>query len=248
MTTIIYNYQIYCNTEETFIGGYGTEAPTACYHNDTHEINPNSIQLLSQFSPQTVIISEEDTPTGGHYGAAAFHFTAAPLTTTSFDSSFPYIVSMLAAQLQVSTDMIGDSVDFSFAPNTTIGVLTTNHAVDDTVLHVSPTVIANLHKGFTVTVTNGVQTNICGRVVSIDSTQSTITVETPLAYAFTTGSYVQLTRYFLQNYYLSINGIHTMGFCKIGGGATPAGTTGRCTYTNNSSTEKIVSFVIEHLY
>ena len=39
-------YRVWCLTEGTWVEGWGQTEPTACYNNNTHTINPNSVQDL----------------------------------------------------------------------------------------------------------------------------------------------------------------------------------------------------------
>lgn len=45
MTSSVTNYIIYCVDEQNFISGWGTEPPTKCYNNSTHEVDINQISV-----------------------------------------------------------------------------------------------------------------------------------------------------------------------------------------------------------
>jgi hypothetical protein len=49
-----YKFRIYCVTENTFVNGYGTVAPTVCYNNASHTVNLNGVNVVSE--PVTVNI------------------------------------------------------------------------------------------------------------------------------------------------------------------------------------------------
>ena len=242
------NYKIYCNTEERYVEGYGTAPPNSCYNNNTHDVNHNSVKLIKTISENAVRIIEEDIPTGTHYGCTAFRFDAAPLSTTVYQSSFPVPVSMLTAQLQVSNDMVNDTLDFAFAPNMPVGKLTEPCLAGDTVLNVSPTVVEFLYLGLYIKIHSGDNVSDCGRVTSIDKVNFQITVETPTQHAHDTDSGVLATRFFIKDYFIVTPGIHKIGFCKTGGGHTPANTPGNCIYVNTSDQVKKVCFAIEYYF
>ena len=48
--SITNKYRIYCNIENGWVEGYGETPPTVCYNNNEHEVNPNSVQELSDVS------------------------------------------------------------------------------------------------------------------------------------------------------------------------------------------------------
>lgn len=251
MSSISVNkYQIYCNTENCFVYGFGTEEPNACYNNTNHEVNPNSISIVETISTNRVALQLEDVPTGGYYGCGTFSFDAPGNTTTVFATSFPYDTTMLAAQLQVTSDMVGDELSFNYAQDTTIGIAIAPPQFGDTVLTVSPTVLQYAVIGYYVRCWNGVNESQMGHIVSINKAASTITVEIPCVvnYDNSLPIYVQMSRFFIKDYELRTVEIHKIGFAKMGGGLTPANTIGRCIYKNNGSATKRVAFMIEHFF
>ncbi len=253
MASSVNKYRIYCTTEEKFIVGYGTDAPTACYTDTAHTVNENSVQLMNTISSQQVYIQEEagQYRTGGNFGARAFSFSCAANSVTSFVSSFPYPISLLTAQAQVSEENVGDTLDFGMGENTTIGILTQGNSIGATVFTVSSTVITYICIGLEVRLFNGVTSNQCGRCIAVNTVNNTITVETATTDDFTASSpvtYVQVTRYILRNYLMLTPGIHQMGFSKIGAAYVPTNTVGTAIYTNTSDQIKTFCFLVEHLY
>lgn len=242
--TTVFKYRIYCNTENTWVEGYGTTEPDKCYNNTEHEINPLSVQVVETIEQNTVKIAEESGPnrTQGYYAATPFTFTAAPNTTTVFNGSFPYAIAMLTCQLQVSPDMVGDNITFEIAKDTTVGYITADAAINDTTVSVNPTVIqhAPIGHGFKI------GTSSCGRVLGVGS--GTITFETPLTAAYSAISACKVTKSLVNSYDMNVSGIHQIGFSKIGGSYIPGGIIGTCTYVNNSSTTKKITYIVEHMY
>lgn len=49
-------WRIFCNTEQSWVESWGTVPPTVCANNNTHEINPNSVQELETISNQVLDI------------------------------------------------------------------------------------------------------------------------------------------------------------------------------------------------
>jgi hypothetical protein len=246
----ITHYRIYCNDHQRFVNGYGSVEPTKCYLNEDHDINPNSVQLLETFSTQKVMIDEEYGPnyTGGYFGVAGFDFVVPANSTIDYISNFPFPIAMLLCEIQANDSMIGDKVDFISAENTTVGVLTQEASSGTTTVTVSPSVIKSIYIGLYVRLTDGTNANNCGRIISTDTVNLTVTFETPTINDFAAGSYFQFSRYFVKNYTFGTTGNHKMGSSKIGGGYIPANINGICRYTNTSDTPKKIAFSIEYLY
>ena len=248
--TTQYKYSIFCETEGFPVFGYSINPPTCCYNNAAHTVNSASVKQLGQIQIQQTVLQLESEPTGGHYGSKAYSFIAAPNTTTSYQTSFPFPVTLLTAQIQASIDMVGDCLDFPYAPHTPIGYLTMDAKSSETQLTVSNTVIQNSYIGLYAYLTDGVNFDSCGRIISIDTATSKVIIESPLIHSFssTSPTYFLITRYFVKDYEIRIAGFHRIGYGKIGGGKTPAGVSGECVYTNFSSTPKVVAFMIEYFF
>ncbi len=251
MSTVI-KYKIYCNTEQQFVDCYGVSHPTTCPNDTTHEVNPDSWQELESYAATAVTIQEEENlgATGGHFGAQSFSFSAAANMTTSYYTSFPYNVSLLTCQLQVSPDMIGDQIYFGMGPNTTVGTLAADAATGATTVAVSPTVIQHAYVGLEFQLTDGTNTDECGRIIVIDTVNSTVTFENAVTHNYNAivPTQIRVTRYYLRDYYLAVTGTHKLGYGKIGASTVPKNTQGVCKYVNTSTTVKQVTFLCEHLY
>jgi hypothetical protein len=55
----IYKWKLYCITEASFVYGYSNLAPTTCYNNPAHTINPNSISLVDSPTYETQNINRQ---------------------------------------------------------------------------------------------------------------------------------------------------------------------------------------------
>lgn len=251
MTTVT-QYRLFCVTENCWVSGFGTDAPTTCYHNSTDTINSNSIQVLARIANTQVVIEEQTGPlqVAGFYAAHPFSFTAGGMTTTVFNNSLPFATSVLTCHLQVSPDMVGDNIGFTVGANTKIGAITADAAVGVKIVSVTPTVIQYANVGYYLTISDGINSNLCGRVLAIDPVASTVAFEiaTTTAFSAASPSGIFITRSYLDPYDLNVSGIHEVGFGKIGGSYMPANTVGTATYINRSSTAKRVTFMMEHLY
>ena len=60
MADQVNKYRLWCITEESYVEGWGTEAPTVCYNNNTHTIDEDSIVQIDSVSDSDVIIKDSE--------------------------------------------------------------------------------------------------------------------------------------------------------------------------------------------
>ena len=248
--TQICQWRIFCNTENAWSVGFGPAAPQTCYNNNSHSVNLLTIEQLSSFSPNTVVIDEQTSinQTGGRYGSIVFtmNVTGATGAVTSQLFSVPHPITMMDVQLQVGNNNVGDTVDCTICPNTTVGMSTVDSKIGDTTFNVDNTSIANLYLGVYVNITDGINNDNLGRVTAIGS--STVITELSPSHAYTAGSYIQITRYMVKDCYLAVAGYLKLGYGKVGGAYMPAGIPGGIVYTNTTGGNKVISLIMEYLY
>ena len=92
--------------------------------------------------PNEVVIQEEAIPsTGGHYAFHSEKMTAAANTITTHDITFPININILASKVHITADMEGYIISWSISPDQTIGTITSDVSIGDTVINVSQTVV-----------------------------------------------------------------------------------------------------------
>jgi hypothetical protein len=237
----VYEYRVWCTTDNAWFTTWGEEEPTVCPDNSGHAIDASKTYITRKVSETQMEVKEEDVPTGGHYQVQCHAFDCpGPATTkTTHDITYSENVSGLAFGWNSDADMEGDVVDLSVAPNTTIGAITADVGAPDTVINVSSTVTDNIDVGFIVTLFDGTNTSVCGKCTAKDAGAGTITVETAPGQAFlaATPTYVQMTVYMMRNFEIGPPGRYIIGESKIGGSFVPAGTTIRVEYVNNGANQ-----------
>jgi len=121
----------------------------------------------------------------------------------------------------------------------------------NTVLHVSNTVTANVKIGFNINLTDGLNINNVGDVIAIDATAGTITVNGAPQHNYndTSPTYVRISVVYMDNVKLGHAMNFPIGESKIGASYVPTGTIIRSKYTNNSpSVDKTLLVYLEYLY
>lgn len=251
---ILYKWRVYCQDESAYQYWWldqNQSEPTTCPNNSAHTITTVLTKIVQTRNAEVFEIKQEATPTGGNYMWDTQVFTALADQITEFSFSYPMDVSVLEAQFTSGEENVGDTWSWVISPNTTVGALTANVAIDDTVINVTSTVTANINVGFYVNLFDGVNTEELGRVLSIDSVSGTITTENASTTAFSAASptYVRMNIYFMKDAEFGHPWNIVYGEGKILSSFVPAGTTVKVMYNNKSPTvDKRVVCNLEILY
>jgi hypothetical protein len=245
----IHKWSIYCQTEGKIVDGFSYDPIVVCPNNNTHTVNLPASDMGPEGST-VVKIKEEEVATGGHWQVKMLALENIPPGVNVFDYTWPYGISPLEINFQVSEDLLGDTLQVQMLPNTTVGNLTSDSFVGDTVLHVSPTVITNMKIGFEVTVTDGKTSDECGRCINVNAVDGTITVETALTHDYLAASptYIKLTVVPVKYIKFGVVTRYDLGSSKIGASYLPANKIVRIIYTNNSGVNHNFYPCVEYLY
>lgn len=198
-----------------------------------------------------VKIIEEEVSTGGHYQTKGFRMNIDSSDETKIlNFSFPIDIGLLSASWVGRLGFDGDWIEIMSAPATVIGFITSDTTINDTVITVDQTTIDNIKIGYYLDLTDGTNSDDCGRVLSIDKVNSTITIENPLSnsYLVSSPTFCLMTIKFTPQLYLDDSGVLSVGESKIGASFVPAGTIIRVVYHNDNATTKSFNFLIEYLY
>lgn len=249
----LYKWRIYCETESSFQYWWledGDNPPTTCPNNSSHTISSVK-SIIDEIEDTEVSIKQETVKTGKNYRWDTKSFDALANSTTTFEFSYPTDVSVLEAQFISAAENKGDVWSWVIAENTTVGAITSDVNIGDTVLNVSSTVVQNVKIGFNINLFNGTTTEQLGQVKTIDIINQTITIETPSTVSFlaSTPTYVRISIYFIKDSEFGHPWNHVYGGGKIQSSYVPANTSVKVYYINNSPTvDKRIVVNIELLY
>ena len=249
--TTINNYQIYCTSESQWVNTWGTTVPTTCANNTAHTVDSNSVQIVGALSSQTVNLNNEITPTGGHYQCCTKSFDINTLSTSSLTFSFPIPVNILDGWLTSVDNQKNDIVTVYLAPDTVIGVITSNVITSDTIINVSPTVISNAQIGYLINLTDGTNASTNSKIIAIDTVNSRITLEAAVGYNFSaaTPTYVRMSIVYMESIELGPGAFMRFGAFKSYHAAyLPANTPMKIVYENNSQLTQHPVIFFEYLY
>jgi hypothetical protein len=243
-------WKVYNTVTGLYEWGSLTYPPTVAFSNPSQSIDTTKTIAWLDTAVKPTIPMEDFKGTSGSYMVQCFSLTIAPNTTGTLNYSWPFQTVALNIKFTSDSTMLTDSINF-LVPVQVIGELSADIAIGTTVIPVSSGIPFIVNIGQNIYLTDGVNRDFLGRVLSKDTTSSTITVETATTHAFATASptYVQLEVYFIQNYVLGLPRMHIIGDTVLGGSAIPAHTSLQCNYTNTSSTDsKVFNVYLEFLY
>jgi hypothetical protein len=251
--TTLNQYRVPCTTDSKDEYVWAETAPTVCPTNTAHTIDSGNIVIVDTQADNEVVIKEEETKTGGHYQAQSFSADVPASTGWSdlLSVSFPIPVNILSATCKCRSSSDKDEVEFLIGQDTTIGAITADVAASATVIDVQQSVIDNIEVGRWVSLTDGTNTDDCGRVLSIDTDNLKITVETATtnSFAAATPTYVKMTVKMAPKIELTDGHLITLGESKIGGSYVPANTTMKLRYNSlDGASGKRFSIILEYLY
>ena len=251
MATKVINYRIYCNSESTWVSGWGTTAPTVCYNNNTHDVNLNSVQELDSVEETVVTVKEEKHgQTGGNFAVETVTVTVGANETKATDFSWPFGINVFALEFQTANNQSGDVFDIRANPETPIGSLTADISAGGTIIEVSSTVMLYAKIGFEITLDDGTNSDFMGRIIGVDQVNNRLTMETACSNTFlaSTPTVVKLTVHMLRNYTFGPPGPVILGESKIGGSFMPANSIVQLTYQSNTAEAKTFYLTLEYLY
>jgi hypothetical protein len=239
----IKKWRIFCNTENDWSGGWLENEPTVCFNNNTHTVNPGSIQILEAVEKIEVKIQREDTPTGGNYNIQGYSMVIAANSTEILPVSWKFPINVLSVHCQSNESNLGDTLNAITRPQTLVGVNTVELLQGETTVSVNSTVIENCKIGYNIYIAD----ESLGRVTSIDTLNSTVTSENTSLITHTVGSYIYLDLRIIRDFNLGYSNGNDFGAFNGNKYLEPNVVT-NVIYTNNSIIEKTFSFSIEYLF
>jgi predicted amino acid-binding ACT domain protein len=185
--------------------------------------------MASIIKEVAIIEEEEGKETGGRFRAEKMEVSVgASVGDYSNTYSYPTDRALLAAEVDVATEWIGDEVSVHVSPDTIIGTLTSESAASATIHDVSQSVIDNIALGFIVSI-NGEDLGEC---IAIDTVNLKITTQTSLAASAPSSTPVKITIIMADHVPMTAAVSKIVGESKIGASHLPANTVVKVIYHN----------------
>ncbi len=249
--TTLYQYRIWCETENMYTYVWSESLPTVCPNDTTHVISASTITIVGKMETPMVTI-QNDIP--GSYQSSTVRIDVPSGATGSIyiqDISFPYDIYIWTTEFVSDASMIGDEFNIIASPNTTIGVITAPALIGATTLNVSSTIFTSgyVTRGVDISISDGTNTQILGRVTDIDAVNQTITIENALISGYNAGSFVLLNVYVVRNQYIgAANKTYLYGKKGFSARKLEKDQVFEFVYKNNTGTAKTVNCDIEYNY
>jgi hypothetical protein len=242
----LHQYRLFCTSENTNVYTWNRIIPTVCPNNNTHQINTESISIVDTVSNLNVNIVQA-TGTGESYKCYSYMLTIPPHQTVSQTYSWPINLNVMTINFTTREEQFGDIIQCFIAPKTTIGVITQNIQIGDTIFHATSTFTKYLKVGYFVQVTNGSQIILLGTCTSVDIETNTFKTDTPANLAMTAGAYLQMTIHNVRFIIGHADSTH-LATKHLGSSYLPANIKVVFEYQNNSDTERQFVFYFEAFY
>ena len=241
--TTVHKWRIHCSTEPADYYIWDTDTPTVCPTDAGHTIlEPMVVQTVDE---KSVSLVEEKIPTDGSFYIDGFVFeNFANITTDNF-VSFPFPINAMALEMSSMSGTEDDHISVIVGENTIVGVLMAPSSATDITFTTTAATVVYLSIGIKVSLYDGVNTDILGRIISVDRVLNTFTVETAAVNAFSAvTTYIRISKVVVDAP-IGPSGTHSWGEAKIGGSYIPANVNIIIRYTNNHATDmhKIYGYI-----
>lgn len=158
------------------------------------------------------------------------------------------VTAVTGAVLTISGSVVaqgGDTIALSMVPFSTPLV---EDLLPRNVIEVQDTCIQYGQVGMNMKITDGVNFDNLGRILSLDKATKRIEVEFPPTRNYPAGSYIMVTRYFIQGMEFGGGGAYPFSAGRNKGSYIEKGKTARFAYTNRTATAVRFTMKLEYLH
>ncbi len=158
------------------------------------------------------------------------------------------VTSVLGNVITISGSVamgVGDAITLSMA---TFNTALLEDLLPRNVLEVQDTCIQYGQVGMNIKITDGVHLDNLGRIVSLDKATKRIEVEFPPTRDYSAGSWIMVTRYFIQDMEFGAEGAYPFSSGRNKGSYIEKGKIGRMAYTNKSAVPVRFNMKLEYLH
>lgn len=162
----------------------------------------------------------------------------------SFYISKPFPISLLNAKLQVTEEMVNDTMEAYVGDPMTVGIVAVDASEGATELYVNPESLAYLKIGRFV----GINNQLFNRIIDVDLTTNKIKLQYPIDFDISAYTYIQLIIKIADNLFFNSVQSLDIGQAVPTGQRVPANMPIKIIYKNYSGKSKKVMLFIEYLY
>lgn len=241
MSLTIYEWRIYCTTENTWKYVWGPTAPTTCPTDTAHSVNLDSISDINVLSTQTVKIDTSGTPANAtpvnnYFRLETVIFDAPANTVTTESRSFAYPISLFSGRIRTDEAKRGDSLTIEIGNGITVGALTAGALTGAMTVTVSVASLQFLAPGFFIHIIDSGTLTPTGpiEIVSVNTNTQVVTLSTSLPIDCDIGSTFSVIRRMCRSLEFTEPGIYSIGTTLLQGRYLPASVPVNFIWTNSS--------------
>lgn len=243
------HYKLTCTTEDKDFVLQSYTVPTECPVDSGHTIGTVVPVMCYE---HTVQVADEVIRTGRNlcFDNRKLSVAAGPDVDTTENVSFVTDASITSVSYVLEATHADDLLTVEIDPELKVGTITSDVSITDTVINVSAGVVSRCKVGYYLTLEDSPTKEELGRIVAIDKTALTVTVENGATNAFTVAgaTEVKVTRRVMNNYVLAGTGNFKHGTLTFATLSVPKDGTLRIIYTNKSGSTKDFVFTYEYMY
>lgn len=239
-----YRFSMFCETEnKTVLGVYSAASeptPTQCPHDPAHTITATSVKLLSKtYADEFRLASKETGFNNSHFWAQNVLLNIADHQNPQHtDVTFPIPVCIFKIQFNIKSYSLGDKIDLVMAPNTNIGLISGAVSVGDNKITLAASQLKFLDEGYSLQLSDGVNTQDMGKIIAKDWTTNQVTMEEKSDYNFALGGSFALLSVVFASLTFNQVGEYVLGNETNLASVLPADVVMRLTYCNLSGGAK----------
>lgn len=239
-------YIVPCITEGIGVdSGFVSSVPTVCPNNNTHTIDPTGIRVVDTIVDKVVVIKQSTNVTvGPNFRVDCYTVNIPANATVTYDISYPYNICTYLVTYQATPENIGDSFDVIGAPDTICARLAADIEPGVTTLTLNP-VYVTLYPGYSLTITNGTDTDNLGEIKTYNIGTGVITFTNATTHSFVATNIVRMSVYRVKCFNIVNGESFVIGRTKIDASGLPANVKVRFVYRNKSNVDKTFNFFME---
>ena len=249
--TTIYNYKLFCQTENTWVTKWDTVGPTVCPCDPSHTIIPDSVAVIKTICENYVTL-KDDTPGYFQISSVVIDVPASGIGSVyTHDVSYQFDMQLSKINYIPINESVNDILSIIIGPDDSISHLSADGNIGDTTLNLDSSIFSEniIVKGCNLKITDNTTTQDLGKITAIDPINYTIIVENALTTSFNVGSEILLNLYLAENFTIPYAGLNIpisnkLFATKIIGPNTNI----RFLYQNENGLAKKVVLTLEYSY
>lgn len=257
MSKTFTKYKVFCNDESAFIfTDFKTDniSPTTCPNNNEHTINNALTTIVEQHEESKTFMTDIDP---------AQPYTDFRIRNWKWDIpsgntgeitncllKLDYDISAFLVRIKPRVNNIEDEFSVRVDTNITIGSLTSSAGPTGATLNLSSPAVNYLKVGYSLKLRDGATgpSEVTSMIKSIDETNNTVTLKTPISGTFPSGSLAEIVSYSVVDEDIPNALPVPYGLGKIGGSVFKESYDIWFEYKNNTTDSKKWSVNVEYLF